>query len=110
MPRYGSLRMKISPSLTSPANVSAILFIAYGRAPIRTGMYAVWATRRSSLSKMAVTKSRASEKIGEREVRNMVCPISLLIASRRLPITETLIGSIMLILTSVSIRLTLCLS
>ncbi len=52
---------------------------------------------------MAVTKSRASEKIGEREVRNMVCPISLLIASRRLPITETLIGSILLILTSVSI-------
>jgi hypothetical protein len=42
---------------------------------------------------MPVTKSRASEKIGEREVRSIVIPISLLMASSRLSITETRIGS-----------------
>src|SRR4051794_27281902 len=57
-------------------------------------MYAVWVTSRSSRSKIAVTKSRASEKIGEREVRSIVWPISRLIASSRFPMTETRMESV----------------
>ena len=56
-------------------------------------MYDVWAMIRPWRSKIAVTKSRASEKIGERVVRSITWPISLVATSSRLRTTETRTGS-----------------
>ena len=54
----------------------------------------VCATSSVLLSKMAVVKSRASENIGERDVRNMVSPISLQMEDSRALMMATSTGSI----------------
>jgi N-methylhydantoinase B/oxoprolinase/acetone carboxylase alpha subunit len=70
-----------------------VLFMAIIEEAVCDGTPSTWATMRGAQSQMAHEKSCTSAKMGEREVRIIVMPISLLIVPRRWKTMDMVMGS-----------------
>ena len=84
-----SLWKKTSPGYTSPANFSAMCAQTGLNEKLRIGRFSVCSSMRPCASYSPVTKSFASQRIGERVVFSMLMLISSVNAFNARPMIET---------------------